>query len=58
MLKQPGLISSDLHLSVIQCNYRTYDDNIGQKLKKPSFVILRAQIIDGPNNGIGRGLKK
>ena len=32
MLKQPALISSDLDLSVIKCNGRTYDDNIGPEL--------------------------
>ena len=39
ILKQPGLISSDLHLS-IKCNCQTYDDNIGPKLKKPSYVVF------------------
>ena len=40
MLKAPPLISSDLHFSVIKCHCRTYDDNIGPKLKKLSFAIL------------------
>ena len=39
MLKAPSLNSSDLQLSEIKCNYRTYDDNIGLK-KKPSFAIF------------------
>ena len=39
MLKQPGLISSDLTLLVIKCNCWTYNNNIGLKLKKLSFVI-------------------
>ena len=33
-LKGPALISSDLHLSVIKCNCRTIDKNIGPKLKQ------------------------
>ena len=32
--------SLHLHLSVIKCDCPTYDDNIGPKLKQPSFVIL------------------
>ena len=40
MLKQPGLISSDLHILVIKFNCQTYDDNMGPKLKNLSFVIL------------------
>ena len=39
MLKAPPLHSSDLHLSVIKCNCRTYEDNISPK--KMSFAILR-----------------
>ena len=46
MLKGPGLISSDQHLLLVKCNCRTYDDNIGPKLKKPSFEILGALYID------------
>ena len=44
MLKQPGLISSVLHLSVF-CNCHTYYDNIGPKLKKLRFAILGVQNI-------------
>ena len=40
MLKAPPLKSWDLHFSVIKCHCWTYDDNIGPKLKKPSFAIL------------------
>ena len=40
MLKAPPLKSSDLNLSVQKCHCRTYDDNIGPKLNKPSFAIL------------------
>ena len=40
VLKAPPLKSSDLHLSVIECHCRTYDDNIGPNLKKLSFAIL------------------
>ena len=40
MLKQPGLISPDLHLSVIKCNCWKYDDNIGLQLKELRFVIF------------------
>ena len=42
MLKAPSLDSSDLHISVLKCNCQTYDDVIGLRLKKPSFVILGA----------------
>ena len=42
MLKAPPLKSSDLHFSVIKCHCWTYDDNIGPKLKMPSFAILGA----------------
>ena len=38
------LIFSDLHFSVRKCHCRTYDENIGPQLKKPSFAIL-GQII-------------
>ena len=40
MPKQPGLIPSDLHLSVIQWNCQDYDDSIGPNLKKLSFVFF------------------
>ena len=40
MLKAPPLKSLDLHFPVIKCHCRTYDDNIGPKLKKLSFAIL------------------
>ena len=45
MVKAPPLKSSDLHFSVIKCHCRTYDDNIGPKLKKRSFAILGAYSI-------------
>ena len=41
MLKAPPLISSNPHLSVIKCNCWTYGDNIGPRLKKPSFVYFQ-----------------
>ena len=34
MLKGPALKSSDLHLPVIKFKFRTYDDDIGPKIKK------------------------
>ena len=40
MLKQPALISSDLHLSVIKCKCQTYDDNIDPKLSSLHWNIL------------------
>ena len=40
MLKQPGLISLDLHLSVILCNCWTYEDNIGLKFKKAELCHM------------------
>ena len=40
VLKAPPLKSSDVHFSVIKFHCWTYDDNIGPKLKKPSFAIL------------------
>ena len=42
VLKAPPLKSTDLHFSVIKCNCRTYNDNIGPELKKLSFAILGA----------------
>ena len=42
VLKAPPLKSSDVHFSVIKCHCQTYDDNIGPKLKKPSFAFLGA----------------
>ena len=42
VLKAPPLKSSDVHFSVIKCHCQTYDDNIGPKLKKPSFAIFGA----------------
>ena len=40
MLKRPGFKFSVLHISVVKCKFWSDDDNIGQKLKEPSFVIL------------------
>ena len=42
MLKAPPPKSPDLHFSEIKCHFRTHDDNISPKLKKPSFAILGA----------------
>ena len=39
MLKQPSLISSVLHLSLL-FDCWTYDDNMGLKLKKPRPAVL------------------
>ena len=43
MPKGPGLKSLGLHISVIYCKFWSCDDNIGLKLKKPTFVILGEQ---------------
>ena len=42
VLKAPPLKSLDLHFLVTKCHCQTYDDNIGPKLKKPSFAFLGA----------------
>ena len=42
MLKAPPIVSLDLHISVLQCNFRIYDEHIGQKFQKTRFAILGA----------------
>ena len=48
MLKQPGLFSLVLHLSVLKCNCRTYNDNISLKLNAPYRACLGRPRYIGP----------
>ena len=37
--KSTTFYSSDLYISTVKCNFQTYDDNIGPKLKKQGVVL-------------------